>query len=332
MSILITGGAGFIGRHTATWFHEAGIPVVLLDDLSSSRRQDAGAHTLVQGEIADAALLRSIFQQHTITGVVHLAARAHVGESMAAPALYFRNNLTGTLVLLEEMLRADVRRLVFASSCSVYGECASLRTQEHEALHPESPYGESKLAVERMLPWFARTHGMQWIALRYFNVAGAVAALGEDIRISRRIIPRALHAALTDSTRLGVFGTSFATPDGSAIRDYVHVADVAEANLRAWRFLEAGGSGEIVNIAGGVGASVLEILHAVEAATGRPVPHDLLPAQPGDPGRAVADVSRAESVLGWTPHRSSLHEIVTSLLTSVRCNAERDADRQLQTT
>lgn len=316
MSILITGGAGFIGSHTAKLFAETGLDVVVFDNLSTGRREHARWGIFVEGNLTDVAMLRQVMRERKVTAVMHLAASAHVGESMARPELYFANNVTASVALLDAMRAEGVARLLFASSCSVYGESASEVLREDETAIPLSAYGESKLAVERMLPWFAQAHGLQWVALRYFNTAGAVGDLGEDITLSRRIIPRALRAALSGAETLKVYGTEFATQDGSAVRDYVHVADVARANLLGLRYLEAGGSGATVNIGGGSGTSVLEIIAAVERATGKTVPYAIQPAKPGDPGRAIADAFQAQKTLGWTAIGSDVERIVESLVNS----------------
>jgi UDP-glucose-4-epimerase GalE len=318
MSILITGGAGFIGRHTAKCLHAAHREVVVLDHLSTGRHPNPAWATFFQGDIADTALVRRILRDHGVTAVIHLAASAHVGDSMANPAPYYANNVSGTVSLLEAMIAEDVRKLVFASSCSVYGNSSSLAAHEDELVTPMSPYGESKLVAERALRWYARAYGLDWVALRYFNVAGAEEGLGEDVAVSRRIIPRTVNAATGGGPLLRVFGTAFDTPDGSAVRDFVHVSDAARANLLALRYVEQASPPSVINIAAGVGVSVLQIVAAVAAQTGRPVPHRLEAPLPGDPACAIADISRARELLGWTPTASALDTIVASVLPSRR--------------
>ena len=227
MAILVTGGAGFIGRHTVRLFCEAGEQVVILDNLCTGRRQGMDVCAFVEGDIADTALVRAVLRDYSVTSVIHLAASAHVGDSIRRPEYYYANNVSASLALLEAMLGEGVRTLVFASSCSVYGHAASQAAQEVEALTPVSPYGESKLVVERALVWYERAHGLRWISLRYFNAAGAEEGLGEEVSESTRIIPRAVHAVLGDGPALDVYGTDLPTRDGSAVRDYVHVADIA---------------------------------------------------------------------------------------------------------
>ena len=316
MSILITGGAGYIGRHTAKALVEAGLEPVVLDNLTTGRLDETGFGPFVEGDIANVGLVRSILRQHGVTAVIHLAASAHVGDSMARPDAYYRNNVSGTAALLEAMCAENVTRLVFASSCSVYGNSASTAAHEDEPVVPMSPYGESKLVTERALPWYERAFELQWVALRYFNVAGAEGSMGEDVAGCRRIVPRTVHAAVGGGSALGVFGTEFETPDGSAVRDYVHVSDVAQANLLALRYVEQGGKPAVMNIAAGMGVSVLQIISEVGRQTGQAVPHELQAARAGDPGCAIADISRAKKLLGWAPKASGLEAVVASVLHS----------------
>lgn len=293
-----------------------GREIVVLDNLSLGRRENVRWGTFVEGDIADAVLVRQLLQDHKVSSVIHLAASAHVGESMQRPDLYFANNTVASKSLLDAMLHVGVKQFVFASSCSVYGNTINDTVKEHEAVVPVSPYGESKLAVERMLPWYASAFAMDWIALRYFNAAGAQDDLGEDTAISKRIIPRALHATLHADQALCIYGTAFPTKDGSAIRDYVHVADVARANLLALQWLEAGNSGATFNIGAGKGTSVLEIIRAVEKETGKSVARATKSAREGDPGHVIADVSKARDVLGWEPRNSQIDTLVSSLARS----------------
>ena len=316
MSILITGGAGYIGCQTAKRLSELGRELIVLDNLSTGRRDKARWGSFVKGEIGDKLLVRKVLREHRVSAVVHLAASVHVGESIERPDLYFENNTFATKVILDAMREEGVQRFLFASTCSVYGNAVSGTVGEKEAVAPVSPYGESKLAVERMLPWYAQAWGLGWIALRYFNVAGADDDLGEDIALSKRIVPRALHAALALNQTLRVYGTTFGTRDGSAIRDYVHVDDIARANTCALGWLEAGNSGATINIGAGKGTSVLEIISAIEKETGKKVPCELHPARKGDPGHVIADINQARTVLGWKPQSSGIENIITSLARS----------------
>jgi UDP-arabinose 4-epimerase len=315
MSILVTGAAGFVGSHSAKVLAEAGISVVALDNLATGQRENARWGSFVQGDISDVGQVRHIIRGHSVQAVLHLAAFAHVGESMVRPAAYFSNNVSGTHALLEAMVSEGVRQIVFASSCSVYGNANSSRVREDEAVHPLSPYGESKLSIERALPWYERAHGMHWLALRYFNVAGSEINLAEPPS-SARIIPRTIHAVLGEGPPVQLFGTRYATPDGTAVRDFVHVSDVAQANLLALRYVAAGKPGAVVNIGSGVGISVREIIDTVGSITGRPVPIREGPPQPGDAASAISDPAKARKLLGWTPSRSDLNRIVGDAVAS----------------
>ena len=323
MSILITGGAGFVGRHTAKLLCASGLEPVVFDNLTTGRRDEIDWGPFIEGDIADVSLVRKVLREHAVTAVIHLAASANVGDSMARPDAYYRNNVCGTASLLEAMSGEGVKKLVFASSCSVYGNSASMAAHEDEPVIPMSPYGESKLVTERALPWYQLAFGLQWVALRYFNVAGAEDAMGEDLAGCRRIIPRTVHAAVGAGPALGVFGTDFDTPDGSAVRDYVHVSDVANANLKALRYVEQGKPPSVMNIAAGVGTSVLQIIDEVARQSGHPVPHGFEAARGGDPGCAIADISRARRELGWEPTVSVLEQIVGSVLRSGALRAGR---------
>jgi UDP-glucose-4-epimerase GalE len=321
VSILITGGLGYIGSHTARLFQESGLDVVVLDNLVTGCNKNARWGTFIEGDISDAAIVRKVLRDYSVTAVLHLAASAHVGESMLRPEAYFANNWSGSLALLDGMIAEGVMRFVFASSCAVYGDLTTPAAHENEATTPVSPYGESKLATERSLPWYERAFGLRWVALRYFNAAGAKDGLGEDPSQSVRIIPRAIHAA-TGGPALEVFGTDFATPDGSAVRDYVHVSDVARSNLCALRYLELGNSGSVINIGSGIGVSVLEIIQCVGTQTGRAVPFTTRLARRGDPALAVSDPSRARHILGWTAAESGLNNIIASIVDSRSLRAE----------
>jgi UDP-glucose-4-epimerase GalE len=316
MSILITGGAGFIGTHSARLLSGVGLNVVVLDKNAGGLREDLRPGTFVQGDIADEALVRATIRDHAVTAVLHLAASAHVGESIDNPDLYFANNVGATYKLINAICAEDVSEFVFASTCAVYGYADTAALLEEATLTPVSPYGESKLQVERALRWYESAYGLRWAALRYFNVAGAEPGLGEDISVSKRIIPRAIRCALNPEIRLSVFGTSFPTPDGTAVRDYVHVSDVARANLEALRYVHGGQSGALLNIASGRGTSVLDIIHAVEKHTGKQVLFDGRPGRPGDPALVVADVSKAKKVIGWKPAESTIDKLITSIIES----------------
>jgi UDP-glucose-4-epimerase GalE len=314
MAILITGGAGYIGSQTAKLLAEAGHEIVVLDNLSGGRTERVRWGPLVVADIRDTDAVVKALRDHRVTAVIHLAACAHVGESIANPALYFSTNVAGTISVLDAMMTADVRQMVFASSCSVYGNSSAELATENDPVQPMSPYGQSKLFAEQMLPWYQKAAGIQSICLRYFNAAGADADhdLGEEPEHSLRIVPRTYHAARSDEGPLSVFGTHFGRGDGTAVRDYVHVLDIAKANQHALRYLDQGNSGGIVNIGAGAGVSVRQIVNEVGRALGRPVPVKECEPRAGDPAYVVADATRAHQVLGWTPQHSSLREIVDS--------------------
>jgi UDP-glucose-4-epimerase GalE len=315
MSILITGGAGFIGSATAKICAEAGRRVTVLDNLSTGRMDRVRWGDFCLGDIRNVQAVREVLRLNGVTTVVHLAAHANVGESIAKPAEYYSNNVSGTTALLEAMLAENVRRVVFASSCSVYGNTASLQLREDHDVHPVSPYGESKMIGERMLDWYGHAYGLQAIKLRYFNVAGAdpEAGLGEDIESSLRIVPRALHAALRN-VPLQLFGTDFDTVDGTAVRDYVHVRDVADANLRAIEYLESGRPNAVMNLGTGHGVSVRQIGAEVGRMLGKPLQLQAHTRREGDVPYAVSDAARAVELLGWRPASSTLAEIVDSVV------------------
>jgi UDP-glucose-4-epimerase GalE len=320
MAVLITGSAGFVGSHSALLFRAAGIQVVGVDNLSKGNARQPGLGPFFKLDIADVSEIRKILRRERVSLVLHLAGSTEVAESMARPDRYFANNVQNGLRLLEAMLAENVRRIVFASSCSIYGNAESSAASETAGVKPMSPYGESKLFMERVLRWYGESHGMQWIALRYFNVAGVASAanLGEDPETTARVIPRAVNAALGLGGPFRIMGTRRSTPDGTAVRDYVHVSDVADANLRALRWLERGGPSGVLNIGTGRGVSIRQVLNEVARAAGQPVPAIEVDSPVGDPAQIVADVRRAEQMLGWKPVQSDLRNIVESVLSWYR--------------
>jgi UDP-glucose-4-epimerase GalE len=321
MAILITGGAGYIGSHTAKRLHAAGRELVVLDNLSTGSREHAQWGTFVEGEIADVPLVRRLIREHGVTQVLHLAACARVAESMRRPSFYFTNNTAGTAALLEAMIAEQVLELVFASSCSIYGNSDSATMRESDPVVPVSPYGESKLQTERSLPWYTQAHGLRWLALRYFNAAGADPGddgLGEVVSESIRIIPRTVHAAIGDGPALQVFGSTYPTPDGTSVRDFVHVSDVVHANILALDHISRTPAGEVLNIGSGKGVSVAEIIQCVSRLAGRPVPHTHQEARVGDPAQAISDPARADQLLHWAARHSALDTIVQSILRTCR--------------
>lgn len=312
MNILITGGAGYIGSHTAKVLGNAGMTPVVLDNLEYGHRAAAFWGPLIEGDLGDKALLERVFRDHSIEAVIHFAGYAYVGESMLDPGKYFRNNLINTLQLLEVMQAAGVKRIVFSSTCATYGLPERSPISEAQLQKPVNPYGESKLAVEKALRWYGLLHGFSWAALRYFNAAGADpdGQIGEDHAPETHLIPLAIDAALGKLPQLDLYGTDYDTPDGTAIRDYVHVTDLGLAHLSALRYLQGGGESGPFNLGTGTGHSVREVIRMVEKASGRPVPVRECPRRPGDPPALVADAGKAVRVLGWRPEHSSLESIV----------------------
>jgi UDP-glucose-4-epimerase GalE len=311
MTVLVTGGAGYIGSHTARWLARAGRDVVVLDSLELGYRQAVDGLPLIVGDIADAELVARTVAAHGIDACIHFAAYKNAGESMVRPDKYFGNNVGGSHALIHALQEAGVRRIVFSSTCAVYGTPEVSPVSEAAPLHPESPYGESKLMVERILDWYDRIHGVRSVSLRYFNAAGASpdGDLGEDWHQSLNLVPVAIKATLGRRPSLQVYGTDYPTPDGTAIRDYIHVDDLAAAHLAALELLEQGGATTAVNLGTGVGSSVKQVLDAIEVVSGRMVPHEDTARRPGDPVQVFADNRRARELLGWTP-RYDLRDIV----------------------
>lgn len=320
MRVLVTGGAGYIGSHTAKTLALAGEHPVVLDDLRTGHRATVKWGPLVEASLTDAEAVRRTLRREKIEAVVHFAASAYVGESMRDPRAYFRNNVGGTLALLDAMLDEGVRSIVFSSTCATYGIPDRVPITEAEKQRPVNPYGESKLFVERALHWYGEAYGLRWAALRYFNAAGADpdGELGEEHEPETHLIPLAVRAALGRGPTLEIFGTDYPTPDGTAVRDYIHVTDLADAHLRALQVLAAGDTIGGLNLGTGRGHSVREVVDAVERASGRPVPVREGPRRAGDPPSLVADPSAAFTRLGWQPRLASLDTIVS---TAVRWHA-----------
>lgn len=319
VSILVTGGAGYIGSHTVRRLRQLGHDVVVLDSLITGHPEAVLDAPLVTGDIADVNLVRRVCADHDVSACVHFAAFKNVGESMAHPERYWRNNVAGTAALVEALHMAGVQRLVFSSSCSVYGTPSGVPVAEDASIAPESVYAESKAMTERVLRWEAVTHGLSSISLRYFNAAGASqdAVIGEDWTHSQNLIPVVMRAALGIRREVQVFGGDYPTPDGTCIRDYIHVDDLAQAHVAALDVLAATtpgtqGSWQAVNVGTGVGTSVLEVIRATEAVSGRPVPHRIVERRAGDPVAVWANPSGAERMLGWKAHRDLANIIETA--------------------
>ena len=313
-AVLVTGGAGYIGSHTCKALARAGYLPVALDNLDRGHKRAVRWGPFIQGDIRDRRLLECTFREHRIDAVVHFAAYAYVGESMRDPGKYFANNVAATLGLLEAMQAHRVQRIVFSSTCSTYGVPESLPISDEHAQHPINPYGESKLFVERTLHWYGVAHGLRSVSLRYFNAAGAdpEGELGEDHEPETHLIPLAIGAALGKRPPLEIYGTDYPTADGTAVRDYVHVSDLAEAHVCALQYLQRGGASRAFNLGTGHGHSVREVIAAVERTGKRDVPRRVAPRRAGDPASLVAAPGRSRELLGWTPQRSDLDTIVAT--------------------
>jgi UDP-glucose 4-epimerase len=316
MAVLVTGGAGYIGSAFVEQLVAAGEKVVVLDDLSRGHRAavDPGA-VFYEGRTGDRALMARIAREHSLDSCVHFAAFAYVGESVTEPARYFDNNFTQAQVLFEALLEAGVKQVVFSSTCATYGVPKEVPIPETHPQWPINPYGWSKLFVERMLESFDRAYGLKFVALRYFNAAGATPRRGEHHDPEAHLIPLALDAAAGRRPGLSVFGTDYPTPDGTAIRDYIHVEDLGDAHRLALAHLRDGGESDFLNLGNGTGYSVLEVIETVRKVSGKDVPFEKAPRREGDPPRLVGDARRAREVLGWEPKRAPLETIVRSAWT-----------------
>ncbi|MEO5362611.1 MAG: UDP-glucose 4-epimerase GalE [Magnetococcus sp. DMHC-8] len=312
MNILVTGGAGYIGSHTCKTLRLAGHVPVAYDNLSLGHRQSVQWGPLVVGELTDQARLEETLRTFRIEAVIHFAARSRVGESMQVPGAYFLNNVAGTAQLLEAMRHCAVSSIVFSSSCAVYGVPDHLPIEEGCPTRPINPYGESKLAIEKMLYWLGALQGLRWVALRYFNAAGADpdGDLGERHDPETHLLPLAIRAASPGDFRLAVFGTDYPTPDGTAIRDYVHVTDLAEAHLLALQALQNDPVNACFNLGTGQGTSVREVIATVEAVTGQPVRQMTAARRAGDIPVLVARADKAVQHLGWQPRRSAMQTMI----------------------
>lgn len=319
MSILVVGGAGYIGSHAARALRRARYNVIIYDNLSTGFRRLAEGFELVEGDIGDQSKLHRVLSR--VDAIMHFAAHAYVGESVTNPRKYFRNNVTDALTLLNSAVDAGVHHFVFSSTCAVYGIPERIPIPEQTPREPVNPYGISKLFIEHALESYDRAYGLRSARLRYFNAAGAddSGEIGELHDPETHLIPLALQATMAEGPELQVFGDDYPTPDGTCLRDYIHVNDLADAHVRALQHLEKGGESLAVNLGTGHGHSVLEVIHAAEAATGQPVRRKIGPRRPGDPPVLVADATKARDVLGWTPHRD-LTNIVSSAWKFMRAN------------
>ncbi|WP_018753153.1 UDP-glucose 4-epimerase GalE [Paenibacillus sanguinis] len=314
MAILVTGGAGYIGSHTVAALLTQGKEVVVIDNLQSGHREAVLGGKFYEGDLRDKALLAKLFSENSIEAVIHFAANSLVGESMKDPVKYYDNNVYGTLCLLEAMDQADVRKIVFSSTAATYGEPEKVPIEESDPTRPTNVYGETKLTMERMMAWFDQVLGIKYVSLRYFNAAGAHEGgrIGEDHRPESHLIPLIIEAALGKRPSIQVFGDDYNTLDGTCVRDYIHVSDLADAHLRAVAHLLNGGASDVFNLGNGQGFSVKQVIEAVKNVTGREFPVVISPRRSGDPAVLIASSDKARSVLGWQPSRDKLEDIIQS--------------------
>jgi UDP-glucose 4-epimerase len=310
--ILVTGGAGYIGSHVVKELRRAGSPCVVLDNLVRGHRELVSGADVVVGDIGDDSLVRRTIQEYGVTAVMHFAAYAYVGESVSDPLMYYENNVTRTIRLLRSMVDTDVRMLVFSSTCATYGFPEATPITETHPQRPINPYGATKLMVERILQDMGRAHGIRSVVFRYFNAAGAdpAGAIGEWHVPETHLIPLTLQAATGQRDDVDIYGTDYPTPDGTCIRDYIHVTDLAQAHMLGLHYLQSGAPGDAFNLGNGNGFSVREVIAAAERVTGRAVRSITGPRRPGDPPVLVGSASKAREVLGWRPKFDTLDAII----------------------
>ncbi|WP_088833553.1 UDP-glucose 4-epimerase GalE [Paenibacillus tyrfis] len=314
MAIMVTGGAGYIGSHTVAELLAKGEEVVVVDNLQQGHREAVLGGKLYVGDIRDADFLDTVFRENDIDAVIHFAASSLVGESMQLPGKYYHNNVYGTLCLLEKMNEYGVKKIVFSSTAATYGEPENVPILETDRTLPTNAYGETKLAMEKMMRWFDTAHGIKYVSLRYFNAAGAHESgrIGEDHSPETHLVPIILQVALGKRAYISIFGDDYATPDGTCIRDYIHVTDLADAHILAVEKLRAGGDSSVYNLGNGKGFSVKEVIDIAREVTGHAIPAVVEARRAGDPAVLVASSERGRTELGWQPKRDSLQQIIAS--------------------
>lgn len=315
MAILVLGGAGYIGAHTAHALVAAGREVIVADNLETGFRAAVPqAARFYQGDIRDRAFLDQLFTAESIDGVIHFAANSQVGESMEKPLKYYDNNLCGTKTLLDSMVAHGVDKIVFSSTAATYGEPARVPILESDPTEPTNCYGETKLSMEKMMKWVSVAHKLHYVALRYFNACGAQAGgeIGEAHSPETHLIPVILQVPNGQREKIAIFGDDYATPDGTCVRDYIHVCDLAQAHILALDYLLRGGENNVFNLGNGVGFSVKEVIEEARRVTGHPIPAVVQARRAGDPAQLVASAQKAKDVLGWKPQYEDLHTIIES--------------------
>ena len=315
MRLLVLGGAGYIGSHTAVELLDRGHEVVIADNLITGYKQAVPKEAVFyQGDIRDYKFLNNLFKTEKIDAVIHFAAFSLVGESVTNPLKYYENNLYGTKVLLQAMIDNNVDKIVFSSTAATYGEPENIPILESDRTCPTNPYGETKLAMEKMMKWSANAYQLRYVSLRYFNACGAHKSgkLGEAHNPESHLIPLVLQVPNGKRESVSIYGTDYDTPDGTCIRDYIHVTDLAEAHILAVEYLMKGGESNVFNLGNGVGYSVREVIETARKVTGHPIPAVEIPRRAGDPARLVASGEKAKTVLGWEPKITSLEDIIRS--------------------
>lgn len=315
MTILVLGGAGYIGSHTVYELVDRGEDVVIADNLQSGHIEAVHKKArFYKGDIRDKKFLDDLFKKENINAVIHFAADSLVGESMEDPLKYYDNNLYGTMVLLKSMVENNVKKIVFSSTAATYGEPQNIPMTENDPKNPTNPYGETKLAMEKMMKWVSEIHSLRFVSLRYFNACGAHVSgeIGEDHSPESHLIPLILQVPNGKRKEIGIYGDDYATPDGTCVRDYIHVTDLAQAHILAVKYLAEGNESNIFNLGNGVGFSVKEVIETARKVTGHPISSVVSPRRAGDPARLIASSDKAKSVLGWKPEYENLEKIIAT--------------------
>lgn len=315
MTILVLGGAGYIGSHTVYELIENGEDVAIIDNLQTGHIKAVHPKArFYKGDIRNREFLDSVFAKEKIDAVIHFAAYSLVGESMEKPLKYYENNLCGTKILLDSMVANGINKIVFSSTAATYGEPESLPILETDKTEPTNPYGETKLAMEKMFKWVGRAHNINFGSLRYFNACGAHVSgeIGEDHAVETHLIPLILQVPNNKREHIYIFGDDYNTKDGTCIRDYIHVTDLAQAHILAVKYLRNGGNSDIFNLGNGIGFSVKEVIETARKVTGHPIPAQISPRRAGDPAKLIASSNKARKILGWKPEHAELEEIIAT--------------------
>ncbi len=313
MAILITGGLGYIGSHAVKYFQEKKEEVIVVDNLQSGHEKSAKVDFLYTVDIRDKEKLNEVFKNHKIDAVIHFAANSLVGESMVKPYEYYHNNVYGMMCLLDVMKENNVKKIVFSSTAATYGEPKSVPILESDETNPTNTYGETKLAMEKMMKWFDNAYGIKYVSLRYFNAAGAheSGTIGEDHNPESHLIPLILQVPLGKRKKISVFGDDYNTVDGTCVRDYIHVMDLASAHYLAYEYLKNGNESNIFNLGNGSGYSVNEVIEAARKVTGHAIPAEVMERRAGDPAVLIASSEKAQRLLGWKPEYNELERIIS---------------------